>query len=149
VRRLADHEELLHLPAPDSSPGAWMALRFSPSGRFLSAWNNHRPLPRPLWVWELKPGVRRPLLTVDDAPGGVDFSPDERTLAAALPDGSVSLFELPSGEKRRDLPPGAPAERLAFRPDGRALACASTRQPVVEVRDLSSGTIVRTLKHPA
>ena len=120
---------------------------FSPSGRFLAVDYVYRD-PRVLEVWELtQEGKRR--VPLGGVSGVVDFSPDERTLAVGRPDGTIDLLDLPTGRRRERLPAGAPPEMLAFRPDGQALAVASIRQPVVELRELPSGEIVRKLKHAA
>jgi WD40 repeat protein/tRNA A-37 threonylcarbamoyl transferase component Bud32 len=148
VRRLSDHEELFLLsllPLPQAYP--WVRLRFSPTGRFLAV-DYYMSSPRGLQVWELKPGPTKPWV-LDKVSGGPCFSPDEKALAVGLTDGAVSLRDPASGEEIRRLPPGVPAESLAFRPDGKALAIANSTQPEVQIRELPSGKIVRTLKHEA
>src|SRR5262249_29642259 len=106
--------------------------------------------PRPLQVWELKPGRKaRRRLNLDNVSGAPDFSPDEKSLAVGLPDGAIVFYDPKTGDPIRRLGGGHPAETLSFSPDGRSLAVASSSRATVEIRDLDSGKVVRTLKHEA
>jgi WD40 repeat protein len=149
VRQLKDDKELFHLPLlPATRPDPWLHLDFSPSAKFLTVFYYERTPHRPLQVWELKPGVSRPWMQIEDVSGDPAFSADERSLAVALPGGAIALFDL-SSRRRTELPSGVVPGTLAFSPDGRRLAVASTRQPVVEVRELPSGKVLRRLEHEA
>jgi WD40 repeat protein/tRNA A-37 threonylcarbamoyl transferase component Bud32 len=150
VRQLEGDKELCRLPMlAGTRPDPWITLSFSPSGRFLLV-DYYARKPRPLQVWDLKADGPRCCLPPGKAFGPAAFSADERTLAVGLPDGTIALFDLPSGLKTRDpLPKGAPAEVLAFSPDGQTLAAGSTEETVVQLREMSTGKIVRTLKHDA
>jgi serine/threonine protein kinase/WD40 repeat protein len=149
IRRLADHSELLGLPTlPSEVQSRWTLQRFSADGRFLAIWYEQWGRLHPLEIWELKPGVSRPLVALADATGEAEFSPDGRTFAVGLPDQSVWLFDLASGGEVRRLSTGLTAFRLAFHPDGHKLAVAGTTEPRVQVHDLESGRILYTLPHP-
>jgi serine/threonine protein kinase/WD40 repeat protein len=153
ICRVADQQELLRLPAlPAERVTRWLIPRFSPDGRFVAVWYYVWAGQRPLQVWELKPGVSRPLLALTDAATQPEFSPDGRTLAVGLSDksdNSLRLFDLTTGQETKRVPLDLMPERLTFHPDGQKLAVSSTRQHCVQVRDLSSGQVTATLPHPA
>jgi WD40 repeat protein len=149
IRRVADHAELLRLPTlPAEVPSRLLRLRFSPDGGFLALWYDQWARLHPLQVWELKPGVSRPLLALADATGEAEFAPDGRSVAVGMPDGSVRFFDLADGRETRCLNPGLAPSRVAFHPDGHKLAVASTQQPRVQVHDLASGRLLYSLAHP-
>jgi serine/threonine protein kinase/WD40 repeat protein len=150
ICRVVNHQELLRLPTlPAERVSRWLIPRFSPDGRFLAVWYALWTSKRPLEVWELKPGVSRPMITLADAATQPEFSPDGESLAVGLSDSSLCLFNLAAGQQTRretlDLVP----ERLAFHPDSQKIAVSSTKQHQVQVRDLKSGRILYTLAHPA
>jgi serine/threonine protein kinase/WD40 repeat protein len=150
IRRVQDHEELLRLPTLLAERGSrWLIPRFSPDGRFLAVWYSVWTNTRPLEVWELQPGVSRPLIRLADAVTQPEISPDGRTLAVGLPDNSICLFDLGTGRETKRFALDLVPERLAFHPDGQKLAIASTKEPQVEVRDVSSGQLLYALSHPA
>jgi serine/threonine protein kinase/WD40 repeat protein len=150
IGRVADQQELLRLPAlPAERVTRWLLPRFSPDGRFLAVWYYVWASQRPLQVWELKPGVSQPLLALPDAATQPEFSPDGRTLAVGMPDSSLRLFDLTTGQETKRVPLELLPERLAFHPDGQKLAVSSTPQHCVQVRDLSSGQVTYSLPHPA
>jgi serine/threonine protein kinase/WD40 repeat protein len=149
IRRLADHSELLDLPMlPAEVLSRWTLQRFSADGRFLAIWYEQWGRLHPLEIWELKPGVSRPLVALADATGEAEFSPDGQTFAVGLPDQSVGVFDLASGREVRRLTTGLTAFRLAFHPDGHKLAVAGITQARVQVHDLESGRVLYTLSHP-
>src|SRR5262249_51417899 len=61
--------------------GSAVERAFSPDGRFLAVWYSVWASKHPLEVWDLKPGVSRPLIALDDAATAPEFSPDGRTIA--------------------------------------------------------------------
>ena len=128
--------------------GSAVERAFSPDSRFLAVWYSVWASKHPLEVWDLKPGVSRPLIALDDAAAAPEFSPDGRTIAVGMPDDSVRLFDLASSREARHLAVGLTPSRLAFHPDGHKLAVASTSQPGVQVYDLESGQVLFTLPHP-
>ena len=81
------------------------------------------------------------------APGGAAFSPDSRRLAIGHADGSIRLYELPSGRQVKQLEGVSSHGRMAFHPKGRQLAvsCATG----IKVYDLETGRILADLRQPA
>jgi serine/threonine protein kinase len=142
IRRVADQQEVLRLPAlPAERVSRWLRPRFSPDGRFLAVWYALWASQRPLQVWELRPGVSRPLLTIADAVTDPEVSPDGRTLAVGLPDSSLRLIDLTTGQETKRVPLDLLTERLAFHPDGQKLAVSSTQQPRVQVCELPTSRL--------
>jgi WD40 repeat protein/tRNA A-37 threonylcarbamoyl transferase component Bud32 len=147
IRRLSDHREVLHLDLPAEARGAaWIRFHFSPSGRFLAA-EHSMPGPRRLHVWDLKAKPVPASWTSDEVSAPADFSPDDRTLAVVCRGDSIRLYDPSSGKEVRRLADKVPAARLLFHPDGRSIAVACTKEPVVQVRAVGSGKILRTLRH--
>jgi WD40 repeat protein len=79
----------------------------------------------------------------------MDFSPDGRLLAIGHQDRSIRLFSTASGEELRRMTPGAAFGDLSFHPDGNELAVAGYAERIVEIRDVGTGKVVRTLSMPA
>jgi WD40 repeat protein len=107
--------------------GITTALAFAPDGRrfFVGA-----KAPARAALWDLEPdrGIQT-LRGLTTEAARVCFSPDGRLLAALAPDGFVALWDLRRGflRWRQPAPPGSTAgdSALAFRGDGRRLACAA------------------------
>jgi serine/threonine protein kinase/WD40 repeat protein/tetratricopeptide (TPR) repeat protein len=134
IRRVADDGEICHLEAAD-----WP--RFSLDGRFLAALG-----PGSVKLWQLG-GAKHKLIREEPAAMWHAFSPDSRLFAVGHADGSIGLFELPSGKPLRRLSAGTPPRVLAFNPKGGQLALAS--ETSVQVRDLKSGRIDTEFHYPA
>jgi serine/threonine protein kinase/WD40 repeat protein len=135
VRRVADDEEICHLP-----PGTEAGLDLSPDGRFLWVSRDTRGK-----LWDVT--GPKPRVIVDPDPIIAHaFSPDSRQFALGNPDGSISLYDLPSGRPLRRLNPGPVSDSLAFHPNGRQLAIAS--QGLIQVRDRDSGKVCAEFRHP-
>jgi serine/threonine protein kinase/WD40 repeat protein len=154
ICRVADRQELLRLPTlPAERVSRWLYPRFSPDGRFLAVWyccwTSQPAMQGPLQVWQLAPPRDRPIRTLDAVATQPEFSPDGRALAVGLPDNSLRVLDVATGQETNRFPLGLLPERLAFHPDGRTLAVSSTKQPRVQVHDLPSGRVVATLPHPA
>ncbi len=108
---------LLRLPGLSATTSA-----FSRTGRYVALRNQ-----RLLQVWELE--GPRALLSLEPHgwPGGLAFSPDERTLAVASNDGTVHLIHLPARQEVALLTGKvAGFTALAFSPDGSCLAAGCT-----------------------
>jgi WD40 repeat protein len=96
-------------------------------------------------LWD-RTGAGPPLLLETPAPSHVTFSADGRTLAAAGPEGTVSLWEVTTGRQLgtiRDAPPRT--SHLGFTPDGQSLVLTGSQgssfivqQAVVGVWDVAS-----------
>jgi serine/threonine protein kinase/WD40 repeat protein len=149
IRRVTDDVELVRLRTlPAETASRWVSLRFSPDGRFLALWYGLWARQRPLEIWEVKPDVRDPLLSLEDATFEPDFAPDGRTIAVGLKDKTVRLFDLATGRESQPIHPGFVPSRLAFHPGGHQLAVASTEKPCVQIHDLDGGKLLHTLAHP-
>ncbi|MFI8861109.1 helix-turn-helix domain-containing protein [Streptomyces prasinus] len=60
----------------------------------------------------------------------VVFAPDDRSLATASSDGTVTLRRMPDRRTTATFAVSGPVRSIAFSPDGRTLAATSTRGPV-------------------
>jgi WD40 repeat protein len=138
VRRAADDREVA--PLPGFGTHAWL-LKFSPDGRFLAALYD-RPSRQRVWEW----GCARVVLEGEIA-GGIDFSPDSALASVAEREG-VALYGLPGGQLVKRLKVGPPVKAGyggTFHPDGKLLAVASHDPDRVQVLDLDTGKVIRTL----
>jgi WD40 repeat protein len=148
VRSLADNRERLRLPAIGLP---LYALGFlSNTERFLAAYYGDEKNGFAIHVWDLH--QRSIVLKVPPGVASLGreaFSPDDRLFALAFKDHSVVLYELPTGREIKRLPPGVPCYRLLFRPDGRQFAASSMEARTVQIHDLDSGNVIRSLVHPA
>jgi eukaryotic-like serine/threonine-protein kinase len=154
IRRVADNRDLLRL----SNPGrpAW-ALQFSPNGQLLAARfhpSAQDEIAPEFRVWDTNSGA----IALRDEPGWIvrdphtqhgpwDFSPDSRRIAMAYLDGSIEIRDLSTGGTVDQFPSGSVPYRIAFSPDGRALAASCWKPAEVWVRDLETGTVLR-FPHP-
>jgi WD40 repeat protein len=76
----------------------------------------------------------------------IAFSPLGDYVATASKDGSVKLWEFPSGNARRNLLHEGQVESVAFSPDGKLLTAGSLNG-VILVWEVSTGKIVKRLAH--
>jgi hypothetical protein len=140
VRRVADDGEVARL----SSPGiASEGMAFSREGRFLIVSYAARGEDRPHCVWDLERHPPVPILSLERR-SWADFSHDSRRLAVVMGDGSIALYELPSGHLHRRLQPGPlpVPSHLRLHPNGRLLAIPSLDANSVRVLDLEQGGTV-------
>jgi WD40 repeat protein len=140
VRRVADRQEIAHLPGFGVRV---VATQFSPNGRYLAAhyeWGQRQSC-----VWDLS--RREAILKVSQGSHYTlpSFSPDSRWVALSQPDHSIRIHELPSGATWKDLPPRLAVNSVQFHPDGRRLAVISGQ--VVQLRDVNGGQEVATFTH--
>src|SRR5262249_11815784 len=132
VRRVADDAEICRL---QSGIGSWWPY-LSPDGRFLAL----AVTPR-CKLWKLD-GRGAAELPVDQSADSCASSPDSRQFALGHADGSLSLYELPSGRRLRRLVAGPVAQFLAFDPQGRRLALGC--RALAQIRDLATGEVCAT-----
>ena len=128
VHQVAGDKEICRFQTGMS--GAWM--EFSVDGRFLAAHDGDR-----VKLWKLV-GPEAELIREEPVSINCAFSPDSRLFAVGHADGSIGLFDLPSGKLLRRLAAGvSPQLALAFNPKGGQLAVGSPTS--VQVRDLETG----------
>ena len=76
------------------------------------------------------------------------FSPDSRRVAVAHDDGSLLVYDLKSGQPFKSWHGPAPAQDLAFRPDGKQIAVVYREsQPTCRILDADTGQQVRAISH--
>ncbi len=140
IRRVADDAEICRLPG--MGPGE-AAAWFSPDGQFLGL----NDFGYRLKVWNLSGPEPVALVEEMSAPGGASVSPDSRRFAIGHADGSIRLYELPSGRQQKQLDGVSSHGRIAFHPEGRLLAvsCATG----IKVYDVDTGRIFADLRQPA
>jgi WD40 repeat protein len=121
IHRAATNKRQLLLPGFELP--VW-GITFSRDGRHLAArYEDYSPAV--LKVWSLE--TERVLFEVDPVVNkpAVDFSPNGDRVAIARREGTVEIYELPSGQIVAKLPEKASANHLQFSPDGTRLAITS------------------------
>ncbi len=146
VHRCSDDAELTRLP--DVAGSVWVAC-FSPDGRYLAAKcepDVNRELR--LIVWDVDRGTTE--LSVPD--GAYDraicFSSDGSRFAAGRRDGTIQVYDLPSCREALKFSTQPQPGTLRFDSDGRRLATTSLASSNVEIYEVESGDLLRTLTHP-
>ncbi len=151
VRRVEDDRELALLPGRGPSlPGIGASdLLFHPGGALLAVkyWDARSGGASTLCVWDWQRRVRafQPAFAVTNA---FAFSPDGR-LALMQRDGTLTLHELPGGKEVLRQCLGWAATCLAFHPAGSKLALGSSSRRGIDLREVTSGALLRTLQPPA
>jgi WD40 repeat protein len=116
------------------APGRIKTLAFTDGGHFLTATVEGRATD---WVWDIKAGAELALPTA--VTGRFLISPDEKSLAAATTNYSVTLWDLPSLRERTELKGHRwTINAMAFSPDGKALATGGL-DAVTRLWDVTSG----------
>jgi WD40 repeat protein len=145
VRRLADDAVVCDLPTPpDPLPRGPLYPALSPDGRFLLTF----------WIdagrvtgWDLAGGPRE--LFVAEGVYRFDFAPDGRRVALNHRDGTLAVYELPSGRLLHRHPPaGVPAGPVAWHPGQPLVAVGSPSSQTVLVREVESGAVRAEAKFP-
>ncbi len=125
------------------------SLTFSPDGQTLAtAEGGVDETPPEIRLWDV--ARRRPCATLrgHSSFGIVAFAPNGRALGFGGDDGSVWLWDVPSGRLRHPFraPKTPPVRSLAFSPDGRILAAGVDGQ-LTRLWDIASGKETGTLLH--
>jgi RNA polymerase sigma factor (sigma-70 family) len=108
---------------------------------------------RTIRVWDTASGKERVTLAVGtEAEARAPFraaavryftqAPDGKLLAVVRSDGSVRIFELPSGKEVRSLP----GHTVAFSPDGRLIAAGGSDAGSIGLYERDTGRLVRELR---
>ncbi|MBS2023475.1 MAG: protein kinase, partial [Deltaproteobacteria bacterium] len=95
-------------------------VAFAPDGKSFASGGDDRTLR----VFDDATGSQRLELALPEAPLDLAYSPDGRTLLAAIGDG-LQLFDAATGEKRAQLDHGGPVSQLALAADGALAATVS------------------------
>ncbi len=120
-------------------------LGFSFDGRFLAAAVLAADADGWARLWRVG-GPEPELIREEPRSLSVAFSPDNRLFAVGHADGSIGLFDLPSGKPLRQLAAGARPRIMAFKPNGGQLAVASSTS--VQVRDVKTGKTSAEFQYP-
>jgi WD40 repeat protein len=144
----------LSLPGPPTGakpsrgiPGQVFAVAFSPDGKTLAGGGGDGVSEAgELVLWDAGTGqLQRRLLGADvQQVWSVAFSPDGKLLAGGTTGGSVRLFDVRTGEVRREFCGGDQLRGLAIAPDGQTLAAAIRKE--VKLWDVGTGDLKRTLR---
>ena len=150
IRRVVDDVEIYHLPGlrGPESPHFSASLQLSRDGRFVAviAHDPERKKALEVHLWHLN-GVTPIGLLAEAQAGAVDFHRNGQEAALAYSDGSIGLFELPSGRQLRRLAPHSLTREvnIALHPTEPLVAVCSLFGPVVQIRDLRTGEVVASL----
>jgi len=149
VHRVSDRHEILQLPGPGQP--AWV-VQLSANGQFLAARHHARnDSSSEFYLWDVR--------THESIGGGPrklpglawDFSPEGKgnLLAAAEADGTLTLYDLDAGHKRRRVASrGSLPRHVAFDPAGRRLAVSCRSTTTVHIFDAVSGKLTGSLSVP-
>jgi WD40 repeat protein len=137
IRRTKDNVEIAQLPGL----GSTAFVLFSPDGRFLAL---QREADLHTQVWKL-PGSH-PVKVIDE-PTGItgDFSADSRRVAVGHRDGTISWFDLASGQRLGRLAATPLPRHLAVHPKRPQLAVCGNK--VVQIHSLETGKVLAELGH--
>jgi WD40 repeat protein len=92
--------------------------------------------------------LKGPGNTADDQLQSIAFSPDGKTVACSFYNGTLILWDVQTGLKRRTLSVGMTVSSLAYSPDGKMLAVGTQEGQTVTIWQPSSGTVLRTINIP-
>ncbi len=143
VRRVADDVEIHHLPGQ----GGTATPVFSRDGKFLAMHHTDSKQGTTVAVhlWQLEGATAQRLLAEEQARAPVFRDSKQFTLAYA--DGSIRVFELPSGRQINRLAPDTLTREIgvALHPTESVVAVWSYYGSVVQIRDLETGKVLASL----
>jgi WD40 repeat protein len=146
IRRFEDDVELHRLPALGTT-------RLSNDGKFVAITGVEVEQPKVVrtQVWRIDESIPRRLFTETKA-RAVNFHRDSQQVALTYVDGSIGLFELPSGRQVSRLAPDTIVRGAccSLHPTNPELAVFSYFGSVVQIRDTRSGSVIASLPvfHP-
>jgi serine/threonine protein kinase/WD40 repeat protein len=141
IRRLADHQQIAHLPITDAVGGR-APRKFASAGRYLVGCD---PAGRG-WAWDI--AGERLILEFEMAKAGYwSFSCSGDLLAVVARDESVRIYDLTTAKQVQSLP--TRAKSVSLSPDGSAAAISFVENTEVQVWDCRTGRPVRVLSVPA
>jgi serine/threonine protein kinase/WD40 repeat protein len=150
IRRVADDAELHHLPGLDGRASPW----FSRDGRFVAVVYVRKgetgATGMAVHLWTLEQPTARRILSEANA-RDVDFHRNGHQVALAYNNGTIRLFELPSGRPLgRPLAPDTLTREvgIALHPTEPLVAVCSYFGRVVQLRDVRTGGVVASLPQP-
>ncbi len=145
VYQTGDNREIARFVA-QGDRDAWV-FAFSPNGRYLASRDHPSGA---VTVWDVD---RKALCVSDPGPVGgwaARFSPDSRRIAIGHQDGSLLVQDLESGQSRKTWRGPAPAQDLAYRPDGKQLAVVyHSTPPSCRILEADTGSNVRLIPLPS
>ena len=142
VHRIVDDAELMRA---SGFKFPQLSERFSPNGQYLAvACGNQLP---ELRVWDIK--LQEIILQPAEFRFRcMDFSWDNHFLAVAHRlGGPIVIYDLASRKTVTTLAQGPLPWSIAFDPAGRRLAVSSEQDESVEIRDIQSGGVIKSLPH--
>jgi RNA polymerase sigma factor (sigma-70 family) len=134
--------------------GTVWSLSFAPDSQTLASASSNKTVK----LWDARTGqLLRTLHGHEKSVDQVVYSPDGSTLASASRDHSIKLWDAQSGELKHTLSPGERPISIAFSPDGKLLANASSMRKQVNGQtdivgsrvllwNVESGDVVRELE---
>jgi len=148
IHRAVDGQEIHRFTTHPHDVDHVMAL--SPDAAFLALRHG-----KEVGVWEVATG--RLCVLTNSYLRQFAFSADSRRVAIASTTGGMAICDLPTGTTVAqwsapvfiDEPPRGSFLSVAFSPDGRSLALGRGTEPIVEVRDIASGNVLKSIAHSA
>jgi hypothetical protein len=126
-------------------PSQFWCATLSPDGKALAAVSGQQQIPGQAVVWDIPTGQMRFQHREQLGVRSVAFSPDGKTLAIALYEGTVKLLDPATGQEKSVLKGHKMGVNcVAFSPDGKTLATASL-DTTAKLWDLTTGKEMKTL----
>jgi serine/threonine protein kinase/WD40 repeat protein len=149
MRQVANDQEVRRLTGAPPLEGLNRIVRLglSKTDRFLYAWYWDRPI-KPLYIWDLQEREDVPLARVPDAVGHCGLAVEKPLLAVPLPNQSIAIYDLTTGQETKRLRLGYGAASVALHPHGQKLAVIRPDPPGVQVLDVATGQVLQSLSHP-